>query len=57
MVKLKRGKRLYGPSSSLGIVRFFDSETKAPKMSPEFFVAFAAIAIIAIIIAKVTLFA
>jgi len=32
-----------GPSSALGITRFFDTETPGPKMSPEFVVIAAAI--------------
>lgn len=36
MVKLKKGKRAYNPSSTLGIMRFFDAESKAPAIKPEF---------------------
>ncbi len=39
MVKLKKGKQgSSGPSSSIGLMRFFDSESKGPKFSPEFVV-------------------
>ncbi|MCD6479069.1 MAG: preprotein translocase subunit Sec61beta [Candidatus Diapherotrites archaeon] len=49
MVKLRKGKRAYGPSSTLGIMRFFDTETRAPKLTPEFVVA-ASLAFIALIL-------
>lgn len=39
MVKLRKGRRAYAPSSTLGIMRFFDVESKAPKLSPELVVA------------------
>ncbi|RLG69982.1 MAG: preprotein translocase subunit Sec61beta [Candidatus Iainarchaeum archaeon] len=49
MVKLRKGRRAYTPSSALGIMRFFDAESKAPKLSPELVVAIA-IAFILIIL-------
>jgi len=49
MVKLSRGPAVSGPSSSLGIVRFFDADTTGPKLSPEFVIG-AAIALIAIVL-------
>jgi preprotein translocase subunit Sec61beta len=36
MVKMQQGPAASGPSSSIGIVRFFDVETKGPKLTPEF---------------------
>jgi len=39
MVKLRKGPGVSSPSSSLGIMRFFDADTKGPKMSPEFVIA------------------
>ncbi len=36
MVKLKKGRRTTGPSSTIGLMRFFDTESKGPKVSPEF---------------------
>ena len=50
MVKLKRGPPVTGPSSSLGIMRFFDADTAGPKMSPEFVVA-TSVAVIIIVVA------
>ena len=38
MVKMKKGKAQSGPSSSIGLMRFFDAEIKGPKFSPEFVV-------------------
>lgn len=38
MVKLKKGRSTTGPSSTIGLMRFFDAETKGPKVSPEFVV-------------------
>lgn len=49
MVKLSRGPAVSGPSSSLGIVRFFDADTSGPKLSPEFVIGIA-IALIAIVL-------
>ncbi len=49
MVKLRKGKRVYAPSSALGIMRFFDVESKAPKLKPEL-VIFLSVAFIAVIL-------
>ncbi len=49
MVKLSRGPAVRGPSSSLGIMRFFDADTSGPKLSPEFVVA-VAVALVAIVL-------
>jgi len=49
MVKLSRGPAVSGPSSGLGIMRFFDADTSGPKLSPEFVVGMA-IALIAIVL-------
>ena len=52
MVKLKHGTPTTGPSSSLGIMRFFDADTAGPKISPEAIVVISAIFIIAVLIIK-----
>ena len=39
MVKLKKGKATSGPSSSIGLMRFFDAESMGPKISPQFVIA------------------
>ncbi|MCX6798948.1 MAG: preprotein translocase subunit Sec61beta [Candidatus Diapherotrites archaeon] len=52
MVKLERGPMTSGPSSSLGIMRFFDADTSGPKMSPEFIVIAAIVLIAAVLIFK-----
>ncbi len=52
MVKLSRGPATSGPSSSLGIMRFFDVDTGGPKMSPEFVVGVALALIILVLIIK-----
>ena len=49
MVKLNRAPAVSGPSSSLGIVRFFDADTSGPKLSPEFVIG-VAIALIALVL-------
>lgn len=36
MVRLESGPAAAGPSSSIGIMRFFDADTKGPKLTPEF---------------------
>jgi preprotein translocase subunit Sec61beta len=52
MVKLQSGPSVSGPSSSIGIMRFFDAETPGPKITPEFFVGFAIIVIIVVLVIK-----
>ncbi len=49
MVKLSHGPKVSGPSSSLGIVRFFDADTSGPKLSPEFVIGIA-MALIALVL-------
>ncbi len=42
-----------GPSSALGIMRFFDTDAGGPKMSPEFVVVVAALlAIVVLVLGK-----
>lgn len=41
-----------GPSSSIGIMRFFDSEAGGPKLSPEFVVALAIVFIVVVMVVK-----
>ncbi len=53
MVKLRKGRRAYTPSSTLGIMRFFDTESKAPKVSPELVVAIAIAFILIILVLQV----
>ena len=48
MVKLTHGPKVSSPSSSLGIVRFFDADTSGPKLSPEFVIAIA-LALVALV--------
>jgi len=36
MVRLESGPAAAGPSSAIGIMRFFDADTKGPKLTPEF---------------------
>lgn len=51
MVKLtSSGPGLSGPSSSIGIMRFFDADTKGPKLTPEFVIGLA-VAFIALVLA------
>ncbi len=55
MVKLIKGKRSTGPSSAIGLMRFFDAETRAPKLSPHFIVG-AIFVVIAVVLAIRTIF-
>jgi len=41
-----------GPSSSIGIMRFFDADTKGPKLSPEMIIGAVLVFIAVIIVAK-----
>ena len=43
MVKLTQGPSVSSPSSSLGIMRFFDVDTKGPKLTPELIVGVAVV--------------
>ncbi|HLD58852.1 MAG TPA: preprotein translocase subunit Sec61beta [archaeon] len=52
MVKMETGPRVSGPSSSIGIMRFFDADTPGPKMTPEFVVGFALILVAVVLIIK-----
>ncbi len=52
MVKLSRGPATSSPSSSLGIMRFFDVDTGGPKMSPEFVIIVALVLIILVLLVK-----
>ncbi|MEM0360789.1 MAG: preprotein translocase subunit Sec61beta [Candidatus Diapherotrites archaeon] len=53
MVKLRKGRAASSPSSTIGLMRFFDAESKAPKISPQFVLLVAiAIAVIWIIALK-----
>ncbi len=50
MDSMARADKVFGPSSSIGILRFTDSEKNAPKLSPEFVVIVCAIVIIAVMV-------
>jgi len=53
MVKLRKGKSTSSPSSSIGLMRFFDAESKGPKISPQFIMVLTvAIAVIWIVLLK-----
>lgn len=41
-----------GPSSAIGITRFFDADSKSPKLNPYLVIAIIAVFIIAILIVK-----
>ncbi|MEI7961257.1 MAG: preprotein translocase subunit Sec61beta [archaeon] len=41
-----------GPSSAIGIMRFFDSDSKSPQLSPYFLVGVAIVFIIAMLFLK-----
>jgi len=44
-----------GPSSAIGITRFFDAESKSPKISPYFVVGVILVMIILILVGKTVL--
>ncbi len=48
-MKLSKGPRVQAPSSSLGIMRFFDADTAGPKIQPELVVGIS-IALIVIVL-------
>ncbi len=53
MVKFTRNKAdTSGPSSAIGIMRFFDSDSKSPKLNPYFVIGAIALIVIAIIAVK-----
>ena len=52
MVKFQQGPSVSGPSSSIGIMRFFDAETPGPKMTPDFAVGLALIVIALVLIVR-----
>ncbi len=56
MVKLTQGPSISGPSSSIGIMRFFDVDTKGPKLTPEFVVGLAIAVIVLVFIVKFMFF-
>lgn len=53
MVKFDSGPSVSGPSSSIGIMRFFDAETPGPKITPEFIIGFAVIIIFVVVVIKI----
>jgi preprotein translocase subunit Sec61beta len=56
MVKFTKSKNeTGGPTSAIGIMQFFDADSKSPKMSPYFIVIATAIFIVAIVAIKLML--
>ncbi len=53
MVKFERSKNVSGPSSSLGIMRFFDADVAGPKITPEFVFGFAVVLIVVVLGLKI----
>jgi len=53
-LKVERREPTYGPSSSLGIMRFFDASSGGPKLSPELvFAISAALGLVILILQKI----
>ncbi len=53
MVKFIKNKaQNSGPSSAIGITRFFDAESKSPKISPYFVIGVAIIVIIVMLVLR-----
>ncbi len=56
MVKMKKMPGVSGPSSSIGIMRFFDADTKGPKLSPEIIIGATLVFIAVVLVAKMLYF-
>jgi preprotein translocase subunit Sec61beta len=56
MVKMTHGPGMTGPSSSLGIMRFFDVDTAGPKLTPEFVLGITVAFIVIILFLRMTIF-
>ncbi len=41
-----------GPSSAIGIIRFFDADSKSPQLSPYFVIGVTVVFVIAILVLK-----
>lgn len=52
MVKLSQGPGASGPSSSLGIMRFFDVDAGGPKVSPELVLGLAIVLTVGVILLR-----
>jgi len=52
MVKYQKGPGVSGPSSAIGIMRFFDVDTGGPKLTPEFVVGVSIVLIIVVVAIK-----
>lgn len=55
MVKFTKSKTAEaggGPSSAIGIMRFFDSDSKSPKLSPYFVIGVTVVVIVGILFLK-----
>ncbi len=50
MVKLRKSKNVSQPSSTLGLMRFSDSDASGPKITPEFVIALSLVIIIVILV-------
>ena len=57
MVKFVKNKPQAGggPTSSIGIMRFFDAESKSPKLSPYFILGIAVVIIIIMLFLKLVM--
>jgi preprotein translocase subunit Sec61beta len=49
MVKFNKGSAVQSPSSSLGIMRFFDADSTGPKMSPLFVIGIIIVVIVLVL--------
>lgn len=56
MVKMTSGPAVSGPSSSIGIMRFFDVDTKGPKLTPEFVLGLSIAFVVIVLGAKMLFF-
>jgi preprotein translocase subunit Sec61beta len=51
-VKSKPSEAGSGPSSAIGIMRFFDADSKSPQLSPYFLIGVTIVFIIALLVLK-----
>lgn len=51
-MKLQKAKGMAGPSSSIGLMRFFDTEMAGPKISPEFALILTTVIVVLVLVMR-----
>lgn len=54
-MKMQKGSATAGPSSAIGLMRFFDTEMAGPKFSPQFVIVVAIVIVAAILVMRITM--